>query len=178
MQTSPLIIWQWSQSHCQLFYLSGRLSLQVATTALQATTFKSLAQLDRNGWHKLLERTTHFSCLECNWSHWRSIHIALLPIFHLLMSALLSSKHQMWHSKACTTNHTNHAEHDRVHATAYIILVTIITSNYACMHANMQNPILQLTSVLWWLVTVKVIKSRLNGRYTKLIHNQHTAEIM
>ena len=171
MQTSPLIVWQWSQSHCQLFYLSGRLSLQVATTALQATTFRSLAQLDHNGWHKLLERTTHFSCLECNWSHWRSIHIALLPIFHLLKSALLLSKHQMWHSKACTTNHTNHAEHAWLCSCYCIHYISLqFTSNYACMHANMQNLTLQLTSVLWWHVTAKVTKYTLNGRYTKLIH--------
>ena len=62
--------------------------------------------------------------LECTCSHWRSIHIVLLPTFHLLTlvhlitSALLSSKHQLWYFKACTTNYTNHADNDRVHVTA------------------------------------------------------------
>ena len=113
MQTSPLIIWQWFQSRCQLCYWSGRLSPQMDTTALQATTFRFLAQMDHNGGHKLMEWTTHSSCLECNWSHRRSMHIVLLRIFlllklvHLTTSALLSSKHQFWYFKACTTNHTN-----------------------------------------------------------------------
>ena len=172
MQTSPLIIWQWFQSHCQLCYWSGRLCPQMDTTASETTTFRFLAQMEHNGGHKHLEGTTHFSCLECNCSHQRSTHIVFRQIFHLLKlmhlitSALLSSKHQLWYFKACTTNHTNHAS-----CSCYYKLLNV-SLKFPTMHAHMQNPTLQLTSVLWWLVTVKIMKFRLNGRYTVLIQNQ------
>ena len=71
------------------------------TTASETTIFKSLAQMDHNGGYKLLEETTHFSCLEFNWSHRKSIHTALLPIFHLLKLVQLSNKHHLWKFKAC-----------------------------------------------------------------------------
>ena len=46
------------------------------------------------------------------------------------------------------------------------------------MHTYIQNLTLQLTSLLWWLVAVKVIKSRLNGRYTVLTQNQQHRMIL
>ena len=75
-------------------------------TALKATIFRSLAQMDHSGGDKSLEETTHFSCLEYNWSHWRSIHTLLLPTFHLLTLVQLSSTHHLWTFKACLTKHT------------------------------------------------------------------------
>ena len=67
------------------------------TTALQATTFGFLAKMN----HKSLEETSHFSCVECNWSHRRSTHTLLLPIFHPLKLVQVLSKHQLWKFKAC-----------------------------------------------------------------------------
>ena len=155
------------------------------TTVLQATTFGFLVKMNHKSW----EQTTHFFCVECNWSHRRCTHTLLLPIFHPLKLVQVSSKHQLWKFKACfystqvfvalllapplgsspalTSHSTIGFENE---ATRFAHYCTIYW--YLFTYTYMQNLTLQLTLVLRWLVAVKVTKSTLNGRYTIQIQNQ------